>query len=302
MPRIHNDPNFNICPDYASDTFVNTRAQLINDNITEEQAVQLLRNIWEANNDVDKILWQQQVENDREQRAQNKNDWTKLESMRRMLYAKKREKKNKHKYVPILATGIPDDTAITPCSYVLQKLDKGEYVELWYFTNDGLDEDSLKKMADDDAMILSTLADGSTAWVSSASTRNACAIVSDEDLPFEDFCQACPCFITAMEEADWPADRVRMMALFWRNIQVHRLRSVRDPIAQKTLLVYQAKQRKRWHVASKSSVGPYDLSLVNERVLEAMREKVYWVEQNKRDNAHDYKVSSHFFSKTVSTF
>ncbi|KAG2339976.1 hypothetical protein BDR05DRAFT_950762 [Suillus weaverae] len=155
---------------------------------------------------------------------------------------------------------------------------KGKYVELWYFTNDGLDEDSLKKTADDDAMILSTLADRSTAWVSSASMRNARAVVSDEDLPFEDFCQACPRFITVMEEADWPVDRVRMMALFWRNIQVHRLRSVRDPIAQKTLLVYQAEQHKCWHVASKSSAGPYDLSLVNERVLEATRKKVYWVE------------------------
>jgi hypothetical protein len=60
-----------------------------------------------------------------------------------------------------------------PCSYALRKLDKGEYVELWYFTNDRLDEANLKKTVDDDTMIMSTLVDGSTAWVSAASTRNA---------------------------------------------------------------------------------------------------------------------------------
>ncbi|KAG2349299.1 hypothetical protein BDR05DRAFT_985891 [Suillus weaverae] len=134
MPRIRNDPNFNICPDYTSDTFVNTRAQLINDNITEEQAVQLLRNIWEANNDTDKILWQQQVENDREQRAQRQR--------------------------------LEDEEQ--------ERLDQARVDE----------EDAIRK---EERKISTT--DGSTAWVSSASMRNACAIVSDEDLPFEDFCQ-----------------------------------------------------------------------------------------------------------------
>ncbi|KAG2094814.1 hypothetical protein BD769DRAFT_1395077 [Suillus cothurnatus] len=180
MPRIRNDSNFNVCPDYASDVFANSRAQLVNDNTNEAQAIQLLKDIWEANNNSDKVAWQR----------------------------------------------IPDEPAIMPCSYALRKLDKGEYVKLWYFTNDGLDEANLKKTVDDDAMIMSTLADGSTAWVSAASTRNARAVINDEDLPFEEFCQACPRMLTAMEQADWPEDRVRMMVKFWRNIQVHKYRSL----------------------------------------------------------------------------
>ncbi|KAG2050817.1 hypothetical protein BDR06DRAFT_959782, partial [Suillus hirtellus] len=67
MPRIRNDPNFNTCPDYTSANFANMRAQLINENINEEQAIQLLRNIWLANNEADKALWQQQLADDREQ-------------------------------------------------------------------------------------------------------------------------------------------------------------------------------------------------------------------------------------------
>ncbi|KAG2101608.1 uncharacterized protein F5147DRAFT_655252 [Suillus discolor] len=238
MPRMRNDPNFNICPDYATDTFANTCAHLVNNNTTEEQAIQFLRNIWETNNDADKVAWQCQLEDE----------------MKGMC---------------------------TPRS--------GEYMELWYFTNDSLDKASTKKTIDDDAMILSTSVDGLTAWVSSASTQSARAVINNKNLPFKEFCQACPRFLTAIDEADWPVDRIRMMALFWRNIQVHKFRSLRDPIAQKALLAYQAEQCKCWHVAVKTSVGPYNLSLINEKVLEATRERVYWEEQDKRDNAQDYR-------------
>ncbi|KAG1741379.1 hypothetical protein EDD22DRAFT_786723, partial [Suillus occidentalis] len=178
-----------------------------------------------------------------------------------------------------------------PCSYALWKMDKGKYVELWYFTNDGLEEANCKITVDNDAMIMSMLVDGSSAWVIAASTHDACAVLNDEDLPFEEFCQAYPRMTTMMEETDWPEDRVRMMVKFWRNIQIHRFCSLRASIGQKALLTYQAEQRKCWHITVKTSVSPYDLSLVNEKVLEEMRERVYWEEREKKDNARNYKVS-----------
>ncbi|KAG1855163.1 hypothetical protein DFJ58DRAFT_913899 [Suillus subalutaceus] len=289
MLRIRNNPNLNICPDYASEVFDNIRAQLVNENTTEIQAMQLLRNIWEANNNAvkDEEREEQRQRLDKEEQERLNQERIDEEEVAR----KEERKKNKHKFIPILEAGIPDDPANTPCSYALKKLDKGDYVELWYFTNDGLDEANLKKTVDDDTMILSTLANGSMAWVSSASTRSARAVVNDENLPFEEFCQACPRFLKAVEEVDWPEDRVQMMARFWMNIQVHEFRALRDPLAQKALLVYQAEQRRSWHAAAKSSVGPYNISIVNEKVLKATRDRVYWEDRNKRDNEQDYKVS-----------
>ncbi|KAG1773430.1 hypothetical protein EDD22DRAFT_767200 [Suillus occidentalis] len=274
MPRIRNNPNLNVCPDYAADVFENIRVQLVNENTMEAQAMQLLRNIWEANNNAVKLLWQQQVDEDREQQEHRERlDEDEQERLNQEKIdeeeaaSKEEKKKNKHKYLPILGTGIPNKPSITPY------------------------EANTKKTIDDDAMILSMLADGLTGWVSSTSTRNAHSVVNDENLPFEEFCQACPHFLTVIEEADWPQDRVQMMARFWMNIQVHKYRSLRDPIAHKTLLTYQSEQRKRWHIAAKSSVGLYDISKDNEKVLQDTREKVYWEEHNKRDNACDYKVS-----------
>ncbi|KAG2041114.1 hypothetical protein BDR03DRAFT_1007459 [Suillus americanus] len=191
MLRICNDPNFNICPGYTTDYFANTRAQLINEDTTEAQATQLLKNIRELNNN----------EQEEEQERLDQEQIDEEEASR-----KEEKKKNKHKYTPILTTGILDNPEPMPCSYALQKLDKGEYVEIWYFTNNGLDKADSKKTIHDDAMILSSLADGSTAWVSSASMCNAKSVVNDENLLFKDFYQACPHFLIVMEQVDWPAD------------------------------------------------------------------------------------------------
>ncbi|KAG1784777.1 uncharacterized protein HD556DRAFT_1250835 [Suillus plorans] len=299
MPRIINDPNLNICPDYASPHYANAQAQLVNDNVTEEQSIQLLRTIWRAANNADIDLWEGQVEVEREQREnlrriqEEEQDRIEQERIDEEESARKEEKKkHKHKFMPIPEdTGVPDEPSIIPSSYAIRKLNKGEYLKLWYFTNDGLDEAHSKKTIDDDAMVMSTLPDGSTAWVSATAARNASSVVDDENLSFEEFCIAYPRFIAAIEEADWPQDRVRMMAFFWKNIQIHPYRSMRDPLAQKALLVYQAEQRKRWHVVAKSAAGPYNLSTINQKVLDATRERVYWLERTKKDNQRDYKVS-----------
>ncbi|KAG2118588.1 hypothetical protein DEU56DRAFT_708097, partial [Suillus clintonianus] len=206
MPGIRNDPNLNICPDYVILPFAGARARIISEHIDEHQAIQILRDIWEAANDIEKAQWQEQVEADREQRdnlrlqQEEREDRQEQEHLEEEEAARKEEKRKlKHKYAPIQASGVPDELAITPSAYATRKLDKGEYVELWYFTNDGLDDAQTKKtVIEDDAMVLSTLPDGSTAWVSAASSRNAASVVNDEDLNFEDFCQACPRFITAI--------------------------------------------------------------------------------------------------------
>lgn len=306
MPRLSSDPNLNICPNYADDTFINTRLQLTNENITEAQAIVILRNIWQAGNTADKAQWQAQREEDRErqeniERLEDEEQARQEQDRRDEDEAARKEdrKKNKYKYTVVPDLDVPLKTVILPSSYATRKLDKGDYVELWYFTNDGLDDAKLKSSVDEDAMIMATLTGGDTAWVSAASTRNAGAVIDDQNLTFEDFCQACPRIITAMQEASWPVDRVTMMAMFWRNLQVHDFRSMRDPQAQKALLVYQAEQRKRWHIAVKSAAGAYDLSRINEVLLERTRANVYLEERTRSDNKRDYRVSVIFSERNV---
>jgi hypothetical protein len=171
-------------------------------------------------------------------------------------------------------------------------MQKGLYVELWYYTNAGLDEALRSSNSmDDEAMMMLRLPNGSTSWVPSAASRSASAVIDDKFILWEDFCQTCPRMILAMEEADWPRERVKMLAKFWGNLQIHELRSSRDPLDQKTLMVYQAEQRRLWHNAITSPQGAYDISRINGDIMRKTRENVYWDDRRSKDCERDYRVS-----------
>ncbi|KAF8802838.1 hypothetical protein BYT27DRAFT_7111300 [Phlegmacium glaucopus] len=281
MPRIQSDPNLLECPDFASQVYAAARAPFINLTTTEDQAIQFLKDLWKAGNQADKVTWQHQNEADNaalmeHDRLLSEADLQKAQAEIVEAESLHREeiKKKKIKYIPI-----PDRD--------------GLYVELWYYTNAGLD-DALRSSntADDEAMVMLRRPDGSSSWVPSASTRDAAGVSDDKNISWEDFCQAAPRMIVAMEEADWPQDRVSMLAKFWGNLQVHELRSSRDPLDQKTLIVYQAEQRRLWHIAISSPRGAYNLSRINEEIIRKTREQVYWNDRRLKDNERDYRVRS----------
>ncbi|KAG1900885.1 uncharacterized protein F5891DRAFT_951235 [Suillus fuscotomentosus] len=158
MPRLPSDPNLSFCPNYADDAFINTRLQLTNENITEAQAIVILRNIWQAENDATKLQWQEQLNEDRDRLKNEEQERQEQETHDKEEAARKEDrKKNKHKYTAVPNLDVPLKATILPSSYALCKLDKGEYIELWYFTNDGLDDAKLKSSVDEDAMIMATV-------------------------------------------------------------------------------------------------------------------------------------------------
>jgi hypothetical protein len=299
MARIQFNPSLLECPDFASPTYAATRAPLINDNTTEEAAIQFLRNIWTAGNEADKVRWQTQVDEDNVLRAEQLRVQTEADDLRVQAEVEEAEalrkedlKKNKSKYIPIPDREVPTVAPVFASNYAIRKMEKGLYVELWYYTNAGLDEAMRNSnTTDDEAMVMLRLPNGSTSWVPAAATRTASTVTDDKNILWEDFCQAAPRMIVAMEEADWPQERVAMLAKFWGNLQVHELRSSRDPLDQKTLIVYQAEQRRLWHLAISSPQGAYNLARINEEILKKTREKVYWDDRRSKDYERDFRVS-----------
>ena len=209
---------------------------------------------------------------------------------------KEEMKKNKSKYIPIPDRDVPSIARVIASNYAIRKMEKGLYVELWYYTNAGLD-DAFRNSntVDDEAMTMIRLPNGSSSWAPAASTK-AANPTEDRNILWEDFCQAAPRMIVAMEEADWPQERVAMLAKFWGNLQIHELRSTRDPLDQKTLIVYQAEQRRAWHLAISSPQGAYNLARINEEIMRKTREKVYWDERRIKDYQRDLRVRLFWFS------
>ena len=173
-------------------------------------------------------------------------------------------------------------------------MDKGDYVPLWYFTNASLD-DAAKAFSilEEDALSLVKRDDGLTSLVPALSLKDSRSVVEDSKLAWDDFCIAALCMILVMSQSEWPPDQIMMMMEFWTNINMHPYRSSRGPLDQSVLLLYQAEQRKLWHQAINSPGHGYDLSMINEELLHQMKDRLYWMEHELRDNVggRDYMVS-----------
>ena len=86
--------------------------------------------------------------------------------------------------------------------------------------------------------------------------------------------------IEAMGRANWPHDHIQIMENFWTNLQQHPFCSSGAPFEQKLLLVYQAEQKRLWHIAIINPHTRYNLSIINEVLLRDTKEWLFWEDQS----------------------
>ena len=180
MPRIQFNPGLLECPDYASATYAASHAPFITPDIMEVQAIQLLRDIWIAGNDADKARWQLQIDKDEAACAELVRIQSEADDLRAQAKVEEAEvlrkeefKNNKSKYLPIPDRDVPTVAPVIASNYAVRKMEKGLYVELWYYTNAGLDDVLCNSnTADDEAMVMLRLPNGNTSWVPAASTTS----------------------------------------------------------------------------------------------------------------------------------
>ena len=300
MPRILINPSSQLCPDYNLQVFEQTRTPLINDTTTHEQAAILLTNLWTATNTAEKLLWQAQIDADdleAEAVRQQEEDEAALKDAEAQKekddLRKEERKKNLSKFLPIPDRPVPQRAPVIAAQSATRRMDKGDCVPLWYYTNKGLDNAlSTYNSTDNDALTLLRRPDGSTSLIPASSTKESKGVVEDCEIEWEDFCIAAPRMIEAMGRANWPRERIQMMADFWTNLQEHPFRSSGAPFEQKSLLVYQAEQRRLWHIAITNPHSGYNLALINEALLRDTKERLFWEDRVRLEMERQPPVST----------
>jgi hypothetical protein len=303
MPRILVNPNSLLCPDYTLQVFEQTRTSLVNDTTTHAQAAALLTNLWTASNAAENLLWQAQLDADElDAEAARRQEEEELalreaEAQREKDDLHKEErKKNQGKFLPIPDRPVPQRAPVIAAQSASRRMDKGDCVPLWYYTNKGLENAlSTYNSTDNEALTLLRRPDGSTSLIPAASTKESKGVIEDRDIEWEDFCIAAPRMIEAMGRASWPRERIQMMSDFWANLQEHPFRSSGAPFEQKSLLVYQAEQRRLWHIAIANPHSGYNLSLINEYLLRDTKERLFWEERTRSESERDLLVSPFLF-------
>ncbi|KAI6094810.1 hypothetical protein F5141DRAFT_1014638 [Pisolithus sp. B1] len=180
------NPNLAICLDFSTDEFLEAHLHLLNDAVNDEQAMHTLETLWDINN----------AREERRRRA------TCSRSSREEETAQAEEhKKNKAKFAPTPDADVPSGPVNIPALYVTWKLKKGDYCELYFFTNNGLAEaESLDLSLDDEALTLLKADNGQHVWIPALTMRDKSAVIKDENLTWEQVGEATICLLNAMRE------------------------------------------------------------------------------------------------------
>jgi hypothetical protein len=266
------DPNEAIRPDFTAQEHQESRQQLIEEGLSEEQAARSLTALWVLNNNADKEHWatqQQRLREDHQRQEEQEDQERQLLKDEQEAARLEERKKNKNKYAPLVRGKVPSDPTIIPAQYALRKLKVGDYCELHYFTNRGLEDAKISNLlAEPNALVMMPSADGMHSWVPTAAIKDpkAAPVIKDENLSWEDFNEAAPRMISMMKVHDWPDDRVNMHIQFWCALQAHHWRHAPDQLKQRALLLYQSQQRRRWHMTI-GTVQSWSLEELNQDLI-----------------------------------
>jgi hypothetical protein len=162
---------------------------------------------------------------------------------------------------------------------------------LWYFTNKGIEDAS--RSFNDETMVIVKKSDGTVLLMPTSSVMEEKGLIEDQDLTWEDFSIAVSRMTDAIGKVEWPQDRILMMTAFWSGIQSHSLRSSSDPLGKRTLLLYQAEQRKLWHYAMQFPGHGYSLANINEELLRQTKDRLFWIDQDLKEKERDALVCGH---------
>ncbi|KAI6020577.1 hypothetical protein EDC04DRAFT_2736786, partial [Pisolithus marmoratus] len=127
-------------PDFASERFQQAREQLIANRSDHDTVAQQLALAWTLNNDLEKQEWDRQVHQERQEalereiREDEERERQQREKEREREAALQEEKKKyRHKHTPVPQDAvIPTDPIIIPSQVAVRKLQKGDYVELYF--------------------------------------------------------------------------------------------------------------------------------------------------------------------------
>ena len=165
------------------------------DGKTDKEATLILRNLWIFSNAkaIEAWDWQHMAENKERQLQLVQAE---QEECLHALHEEEAEqakldewKKYKNKFAPIPECPLQATALLLPLQHTLNKLQKGDYVPLYSFTNKGLCEAEEDSSVDEDLLTL-VQTDKGPSFQTAAAARAKKNRVKDEHLSWEEFSQA----------------------------------------------------------------------------------------------------------------
>ena len=211
MAELLADLHNTVIPDFAVPEFEVQCQVITNGGIAENDAIAMLINLWTANNNREQVAWvlrQADCEQARlqEEQAEAEEAQRHAQAEADLLAAAELEerKKHKNKYQSFHDAPVLSGSVILLCPLAQTKMQRGNYCELWYFKNAGLEaveklgssQDDLGyvtvRRESDDSRVLVVSSAADLPALKPSGKGSTAKVIPDEDLSWEDFLEAVP--------------------------------------------------------------------------------------------------------------
>ncbi|KAL7282059.1 hypothetical protein ACG7TL_003527 [Trametes sanguinea] len=174
-------------------------------------------------------------------------------------------------------TFVPRQPSPTPSStkpiapYAANKLRLQQYVDLWYFTEEGLSRAGGYQAYEGESSV--TLAQASSAIVVTAPTPPSKDAKRDEELTWDQVSKARTSFLSYAKGYGWKAEHLEMFSIFFICLDAHPIRN--EPKGNETVIQYQAHYRRQWHLTCEQQhAAAFDLATISDDALRTIRAKI----------------------------
>lgn len=158
-------------------------------------------------------------------------------------------------------SSIPEHLPFFPAQFATDKVKSMDYVELWYFTSEGItDASKTTPTATDDTFgLLRT--DSGLALQQIKATRASRNVIADEYLTWDQISTARHNILNAA--AGWPDKHRIALAEFFMNLESLKATGTNP----RYLIAYQAVSRRLWHSALKGPGHPFNIANINQALM-----------------------------------
>jgi len=274
MLRIDQDPTNVPCLDFAGAAYTAVRQIMSNNGqINNEQAIEQLTTAWNQTHTQEVKAWNQQVQADLEVQQEQIRLAQEDETKEHLKEDKSREQEKRKPKVNDFdkAKMVADHVMPCPSQFTIGKLKSFNFVELWYFTDEGCAEAQDMSKAQSDRYSLTKVND-LIALKPVASFKALRNIVPDADLTWRQMNIGKNTLLWCMDQCDWPQKHVQSFAHFYFNIEIEPMHS--QPNGKRVLIANQAKVRRQWHDDLARGQG-FNIALINQKLLSTIAEEVW---------------------------
>ncbi|KAF9789218.1 hypothetical protein BJ322DRAFT_1017925 [Thelephora terrestris] len=259
------DPTTETEPNYEDAVWDAARNAIMAGGKSLEETLEILRQGWRGQHKRAVEEWNEHLrlhqQQEREQEGEGDREQVDLSTSER----------NSESEVPDwVSRPTPSFLDIKPARNILKRLEKKEFVELWYFTADGCRETSGADLLSSDDYNLVGTGNGRIVLRSKASAATSTKAVKDEDLSWEQLTEAKTRMVGCMKACGWSQHEVTQLVMFFLSLDDHPIRS--QSYRLQTIMRYQDRVRRDW--TSRLKTDAYSISEVNDNLMKEFRDDI----------------------------